>query len=133
MQKIGPADRGVRQEDMRTIKIDGKGIDPGRIEVLERDDGALVIASGSFTERGLAIKASAMLDATQLLALVRELAGWFGAIVLTTDQQHACSDGLHDRIVAVMEQNESRCLDDEIDRGVVVRELVKALDPRFRA
>jgi len=80
----------------------------------EIEDGAKLTASH---DGG---RATVSLTSEQLLALGGEIVSWFtypGSDV----------DDLHKKIVDVLSENESRCLDDEVDRGVVASELLKAL------
>ena len=67
------------------------------------------------------------LDADQLFDLAKQIAGWFGAFVLTVDEMHERKTKLQDKIERVLETNQARCLDDYIDRNVVIRELLKEL------
>lgn len=102
----------------------------GEITITEDDDGGTIqvrsIASG------FSRYTSTTITAEQLYELATQILGWFGAVPLTTDDQHARSDALRAKIDGVLGRNESRCLDDDVDRSVVARELVRALDPRMR-
>jgi hypothetical protein len=60
------------------------------------------------------------LDSTQLRYLGDKILGWYG-----TEEKNR--ELLRQKIASVLEQNEARCLDDDIDRSVVLDELVKAL------
>ena len=66
-------------------------------------------------------------DAKQLWKLAGGIASLFGGIVLNLDEQHARKLALREKLIDVLEQNEARCLDDIVDRDVVLAELLKAL------
>jgi hypothetical protein len=63
----------------------------------------------------------------QLWKLAEQILAWFDAKAIRSDEQRAATDKLRERIERVLSENEARCLDDDIDRGVVARELVKGL------
>jgi len=102
---------------MRTIDISGSS---GRIMLTENEhDDTTTIDIDSTMDAAHSIE----LNSEQLYQLGEQIVSWFGGTVLRVDDRHK----LREVIDRVMADNESRCLDDEIDRGVVVRELVKAL------
>lgn len=84
----------------------------------EEEDGAsITISSG--TQEG-----SIDLNAEQLMKLTKQLADLFGhAVVHPTEWR----DQLVKIITDVCERNVARCLDDDVDRRVVIHELVGAL------
>lgn len=96
------------KDGLREIVIDAAG---GTVMICETDnpDGADVIPSN----------ATVHLDSTQLRFLGDKIVGWFD----DGDDREA----LRKKLSSVLEQNEARCLDDDVDRGVVLGELMKAL------
>lgn len=84
----------------------------------EEDDGAKVTVGEKDRE------AQVELDATQLMKLTRQLADLFGHVLVHPTEWR---DQLVKVITETLERNEARCLDDEIDRRVVLHELVGAL------
>ena len=102
---------------MRTIDISNHR---GRIVLTENehDDTTVIdIDSGDSIE----------LTSEQLWQLGAQIMSWFDAKVVRHDDQQKAAAELRERIERVLSENESRCMDDDVDRGVVVRELVKAL------
>jgi hypothetical protein len=86
----------------------------------DRDDSTSVGIYEAATRRGSTIT----LDPDQLWKLAEQILAWFDAKpVRTNEYRHT----LRGKIFDVLVDNEARCLDDNIDRDVVLRELVKAL------
>lgn len=106
--------------EARAIKLK---VDQGSIVFVddEHDNGALLTVASPLGH------ATVKLTASQLWNLAEDITEWFGGKALTPDALHAHHAVLYDKIFAVFEKNEMRCLDDDIDRGVVVAELMKAL------
>jgi hypothetical protein len=112
---------------MRTIKI---GVAHGGATIVEEEGGDeggwLTVHAdepGLFEPR----RATIRMTAEELMKLAVEILGWFGAVALNADQRHGRWTMLRERIERVLAENESRCLDDNIDRDVVIGELMKAL------
>lgn len=106
-----------RSSDMRKITIYGEVPGTGAV-VDELEDGATItLATPTAT-------AQIVLDAKNLSGFTQQLAAWFGlAVVHPTEWR----DQLEKVVMAVCERNGARCLDDDIDRRVVVSELIVAL------
>ena len=93
----------------------------GTVEEIE--DGAIITIGTSDPN---APDTRITLNSENLMRLTRMLAGWFGhALVHPQDWR----EKLKERVTAVCELHETRCLDDDIDRRVVIGELIKALVP----
>jgi hypothetical protein len=93
--------------------MSGRTIDVGGVHLNENenDEGAFVTADPD-----------AYISADQLWELGVGILSWFGATALTTDLE-----AVKDLLEQVMIDNGERCLDDNTDRAVVVRELFAAL------
>lgn len=87
--------------------------------VQETDDGAMISVAERTGHYG-----AMMVDAEQLMQLTQQLAGIFGYAVMSPTEWR---DRLVEVITVICENNESRCLDDDVDRRVVIHELVTAL------
>ncbi len=106
---------------MRTIDITGNH---GRIMLTENEHDDTTTIDVDPGSHGVVFQPNAIeLTADQLWQLGEQIVSWFGAKVLRVDDQHK----LRERIEHVLSENESRCMDDDIDRGVVVNALVRAL------
>jgi hypothetical protein len=70
---------------------------------------------------------SVQVDAMQLWKLGEAIVSLFGGVVLSPDQHRAHAEALRSKISSVLFEHEARCLDDDIDRGVVINALVKAI------
>jgi hypothetical protein len=104
----------------RTIKINAKN--DGRITISEVD-----VDQTYVTVMSTVGHATVELDATQLWNLAEGIVSLFGGVALCEDANRDRVAMLRAKIVDVLSDHEARCLDDDIDRGVVVRELLKAL------
>ena len=93
-----------------------------RIEVVETEDD-----NSTVTVTEINNEATVKLDPEKLWHLIHGVAELFGGTVLTRDQARVTEAQLIDKIRDVLCANEARCLDDDIDREVVLRELVRAL------
>lgn len=71
--------------------------------------------------------ASVVLAPDQLWKLAEQILSWFDAKPVRSDERHQAASLLRGRVERVLSANEARCLDDDTDRGVVARELVKEL------
>lgn len=102
--------------------VDGKG----RVTVTELDNDVNVVAvvGGEPVANGAV---AVTLDATRLWNLIHGVAELFGGTVLEPDRARMTEQALIDKVREVLCANEARCLDDDIDREVVLRELVKVL------
>lgn len=111
----------------RTIAV--SGVDGrGRVTVTELDnDVNVVTVVGGEPVFGPDGTVAVTLDATRLWELVAGVAELFGGTLLNHDQARNSEAALVDTVRDVLCRNESRCLDDDIDREVVLRELVKVL------
>jgi hypothetical protein len=113
----------------RTIKLN---VEDGVIVVKEvgEDENYVTVEAdrGDGSSDWITVRA----DATQLWKLAGGIASLFGGIVLSLDEQRTRKLALREKLFDVLERNESRCLDDDDDREVVLRELVKALSSRRR-
>ena len=101
----------------RTVSMSGIG-NMGMIRITETENDEAVVAT---------IGGDVKLDAQRLWDLACGIVDMFGGTVLNHDQQRVVEQTLTDKIRDVLCANEARCLDDDIDREVVLRELVKAL------
>lgn len=119
--------REYMKDGLRYIVVEGQA---GTIQVNETDhpDGATILLEysqdtigGGAYKRWQCVK----LDSTQLRYLGDKIVGWFD------DQEER--ELLSQKLASVLEQNEARCLDDNIDRGVVLSELMRALRLSDRA
>jgi hypothetical protein len=84
----------------------------------EIEDGAIVTVAER--EKG----GQVILDAEALMTLTKQSASIFGHVVVHEGEWR---DKLTKIVNYACERNEARCLDDEIDRSVVVQEIVRAL------
>lgn len=100
------------------------GIGHVRITELSEDENVISILGGHAGPGG---SVSVQLDAGRMHDLLVGIASLSGSVVLEPDLARATEVTLTDKIRDVLCANESRCLDDDIDREVVLRELVKAL------
>jgi hypothetical protein len=66
-------------------------------------------------------------NAQQLYKLAVGITSLFGAKVLSHDEQNMRSAALREKLLDVLERNEARCLDDNVDRDVVLADLLKEL------
>ena len=104
---------------MRKITIYGEVPGSGII-VDELEDGATIYVASPASPAQISL----VLNAENLMKLTRQLAEWFGhAVVHPTEWR----DQLERVVLAVCEKNGARCLDDDVDRRVVVDELIAAL------
>ncbi len=101
----------------RTVVMSGVD-NMGQVRVTENENDEAVIAT---------IGGDVKLDAQRLWDFACGIVDLFGGTVLNHDQQRVVEETLRDKIRDVLCAHESRCLDDDIDREVVLRELVKAL------
>jgi hypothetical protein len=113
-----------QQTDMRKITAYGEVSGTG-LMINELEDGATVTAV--LPEQHPA-HPQLVINAENLMKLTRQLADWFGHIVIHPTEWR---EKLAAAIEQVMVEHESRCLDDDIDRRVVIDALVAALHPRF--
>lgn len=128
-EDIVKADYEIGGQLTRTIVIaasDGRG----RVVVteLENDVNVVTIVGGepAFGPDGTV---AVTLDAQRLWHLIHGVAELFGGTVLEPDKARLTQQELIDKVRDVLCANEARCLDDDIDREVVLRELVRALCP----
>lgn len=70
---------------------------------------------------------SVQLDSERLWNFICGVVELYGGAVLTYDEKNRATQLLEDKVRDVLCSNEARCLDDDIDREVVLRELLKAL------
>jgi hypothetical protein len=89
----------------------------------EHDDRTTVLIK----ERSPVGVARIALAPDQLWKLAEQILSWFDAKAVRSDEQRAATDKLRERIERVLSENETRCLDDDIDRGAVTRDLVREL------
>lgn len=108
--------------DKLTRTVDAINADGWSVTVVEEDDDKNVVTV--ISENG---GSSVVLDATQLWTLARGIVSLFGGTVLSPDGDRERGLELRGRLLDVLQANESRCLDDDIDREVVLRELLKVL------
>jgi hypothetical protein len=108
---------------IRAVRAEG-----GRIAVKEVDDNETYVTIDADLPSGSTHSSTVRVTAEQLWKLAVGIASMFdGAIALTRDARRVRVDDLRARIERVLSENESRCLDDDIDRGVVLGELVRTL------
>lgn len=109
----------------RTIVM-GASTGKGHVRVTELDNdlNVVTIIGG---EPGPGGSVSVTLDATRVWDLATGIAALFGGTLLSHDQMRVVEAELTDKVRDILCQHESRCLDDDVDREVVLRELVKAL------
>ena len=108
-------------QSMRKVRAYGELPGTG-VVVDELDDGAILSAMTATKT------AQVQLNATNLMTFTRDVADLFGHIVVHPGEWR---EKLAAAIEKVMVEHESRCLDDEVDRRVVIDALVAALNPRF--
>lgn len=109
----------------RTIVMGASnGVGHVRVTELSEDENVVTIIGGHAGPGG---SVSVTLDAERLGDLLVGIASLSGSIVLKPDLARATEETLRDKIRDVLCEHESRCLDDDTDREVVLRELVKAL------
>jgi hypothetical protein len=108
----------------RTIRVDGEN---GRIVVKEVGDDETHISVEVDLATGSMSWTSVRVTSEQLWKLVDATASLFGGVALGPDRMHERDAKLRDKIFDVLQANEARCLDDNVDRDVVLGELVKAL------
>jgi len=101
----------------------------GRVRLEENDDDDSTYLTADPRRAPRSQAQGVTLSPQQLWDLGCQIVGWFGGTVLNCDEARTKRDDVRAKIESVLEQNEARCLDDDIDRGVVVRELLKALAP----
>jgi len=114
--------QSILNGDKLTRVVDAINADGWSVTVVEEDDDRNVVTV--ISDKG---GASVTIDATQLWKLAGGIASLFGGVVLNLDQQRTRNLALREKLFDVLERNESRCLDDNVDRDVVLRELLKAL------
>lgn len=125
-KEIAQTDYEIGGKMTRTIVMLGN--DGGQLVVTELDNDVNVVSIiGGELLSGEVNGRAVNLDARRLWNLIHGVAELFGGTVLEPDLAKATEETLRDRIRDVLCENESRCLDDDIDREVVLRELVKAL------
>ena len=110
-------------ELQRTVIVNAEN---GRVVIKEVSDDETYITVES-DRPGMIVWTSARLTATQLWSLAEAIASLFGGVALRPDEYRDELDGLRAKIEDVLSANEARCLDDDVDRRVVVTALVKAL------
>jgi hypothetical protein len=108
----------------RTIKLN---VENGVIVVKEIGDDENHVTVEADRGDGSSAWVTVRADSKQLWKLAGGIASLFGGVVLSHDDQNTRSAALREKLFDVLEKNESRCLDDNIDRDVVLAELLKAL------
>jgi hypothetical protein len=101
----------------RTVQITGVN-NMGQVRITEDDNDHAVVSC---------IGGDVTLDATKLWNLAVGIVELFGGKVLCSDQVHERESNLREKIFDVLVDHEARCLDDNIDRDVVLAALIKAL------
>ncbi len=111
------------KDNSLTRKIKMEGVDGGCVFVIENgsDDNVVEIHGGG------GFIASVELDAERLWNLASGIISLFGGVALRADTARNDREALTDKVREVLCDNEARCLDDDVDREAVLRELVKAL------
>jgi hypothetical protein len=89
----------------------------------EHDDRTTVLIK----ERSPVGVARIALAPDQLWKLAEQILSWFDAKAVRSDELQRVFDDVRARIEGILSENETRCLDDDIDRGVVASALVKGL------
>lgn len=110
----------VANELRRTIRIAAEA--EGEITVAEFNDDETYVTVASSVGA-----ATVCMTAEQLWRLAAGIVELFGGTVLRYDDERDRATKLREKIFDVLVDNEARCLDDNIDRDVVLVELMKAL------
>jgi hypothetical protein len=108
----------------RTIKLE---VETGLISVKEVDADESYVTVEADRGDGSSSWITVRANADQLWKLAVGIASLFGGVALTKDEQRARSAALREKLFDVLEKNEARCLDDNIDRDAVLDDLLRAL------
>jgi hypothetical protein len=113
-----------QQQLIRRIAINGNGGSMLIVAEPEADENIVTIQHGDPGPNG---SVSVQLDSERMWNFITGVVEMYGGAVLTYDEKRTAEAKLIDAVRDVLVRNEARCLDDDIDREVVLRELVKAL------